>query len=48
VVRIGDYTVARVVEPPGFRWSTHIQPVVGGEWWGLQGQRRLFAFVATG
>jgi len=44
----GRHTVARVVEPPGFRWSTHIQPVVGGEWWGLQGQRRLFALVATG
>jgi len=32
LVQIGDYTVARVVQPPGFRWSTHIQPIVGGEW----------------
>lgn len=32
VVRLGDYTVGRVVQPPGFRWSTNIQPLVGGEW----------------
>jgi class 3 adenylate cyclase len=32
LVQIGDYTVGRVVQPPGFRWSTHVQPVVGGEW----------------
>jgi class 3 adenylate cyclase len=32
VVKIGDYTVGRVVQPPGFRWSTNIRPIVGGEW----------------
>jgi class 3 adenylate cyclase len=32
VVKIGDYTVGRVVQPPGFRWSKHIRPIVGGEW----------------
>jgi len=32
VVRIGDYTVGRVVQPPGFGWSTNVQPIVGGEW----------------
>jgi class 3 adenylate cyclase len=32
VVRIGDYTVGRVVQPPGFRWSKNIRPMVGGDW----------------
>lgn len=32
VIEIGDFTVARVVHEPGWRWSTHIRPVVGGEW----------------
>ena len=32
VVKIGDYTVGRVVQPPGFSWSTNVQPIVGGEW----------------
>ena len=32
LVTIGDYTVGKVVQPPGFRWSTHVQPLVGGEW----------------
>jgi class 3 adenylate cyclase len=31
-VTIGDYTVGRVVQPPGFRWSIHVQPMVGGDW----------------
>ncbi len=32
LVEIGDYTVGRVVQPPGFRWSKHVQPIVGGDW----------------
>ena len=32
VVAIGDFTVGRVVQQPGFGWRTHIQPLVGGEW----------------
>jgi hypothetical protein len=32
VVRIGDYTVGRVIQPPGFGWSKNIRPLVGGEW----------------
>jgi class 3 adenylate cyclase len=32
LVEIGDYTVGRTIQPPGWRWSTHIQPLVGGEW----------------
>ena len=31
-VALGDLTVGRTVAQPGWRWSTHIKPVVGGEW----------------
>jgi hypothetical protein len=29
VVRVGGVRVKRVLYPPGFRWSTHMKPVVG-------------------
>jgi hypothetical protein len=29
VVRAGSSRVKRVVYPPGFRWSTHMKPIVG-------------------
>jgi len=32
VVEVGDFTVGRIVQPPGWRWSEHIKPLVGGEW----------------
>jgi class 3 adenylate cyclase len=32
LVEVGDHTVGRVVTEPGWRWSTHLKPVVGGEW----------------
>jgi class 3 adenylate cyclase len=32
VVELGDLTVARLVNEPGWRWSTHMKPTVGGEW----------------
>lgn len=32
LVEIGDVTVGRVVHPPGWRWSTHAKPLVGGDW----------------
>jgi class 3 adenylate cyclase len=32
VVEIGGLTVARLVHEPGWRWSTHVRPQVGGEW----------------
>ncbi len=32
VVAIGDFTVGRIVQQPGFSWRTHIQPLVGGDW----------------
>jgi class 3 adenylate cyclase len=31
-VEIGDMTVGRTVQEPGWRWSEHVRPVVGGEW----------------
>ena len=29
VVRAGSGRVKRVIYPPGFRWSTHIKPILG-------------------
>jgi class 3 adenylate cyclase len=31
-VDIGDVTVGHIVSQPGWRWSTHVRPTVGGEW----------------
>jgi class 3 adenylate cyclase len=32
VVEIAGMSVARLVHQPGWRWSTHVRPEVGGEW----------------
>jgi hypothetical protein len=32
LVEIAGMTVARTVQDPGWRWSTDVQPLVGGEW----------------
>lgn len=32
LVSLGDLTVGRLVSEPGWRWSTHVKPSVGGEW----------------
>jgi hypothetical protein len=32
LVDLGDLTVGRTVQAPGWRWSTHTRPVVGGQW----------------
>jgi class 3 adenylate cyclase len=32
VVEVAGLTVARLVHQPGWRWSTHVKPEVGGEW----------------
>ena len=32
VVEVAGLTVARLVHQPGWRWSTHIKPQVGGDW----------------
>lgn len=31
-VDLGDFTVAHVVHQPGWRWSEHVRPTVGGQW----------------
>jgi len=31
IVRAGNGRIKRVVYPPGFRWSTHMKPMVGTE-----------------
>ena len=32
IVDLGDLSVSRSVLEPGWRWSTHIRPQVGGDW----------------
>jgi class 3 adenylate cyclase len=32
MVRLGDLTVGRTVQQPGWRWSVHMRPQVGGTW----------------
>ena len=32
IVELGDLTVGQLVSEPGWRWSTHVRPTVGGEW----------------
>ncbi len=32
LISLGELTVGRTVAEPGWRWSTHIRPVVGGDW----------------
>ncbi len=32
IVHLGDLTVGRMVNQPGWRWSTDVRPTVGGEW----------------
>lgn len=31
VVRLGDVTVSRSTFKPGWRWSQHVKPIVGGD-----------------
>lgn len=32
IVEVGDFTVGYVVHQPGWSWSEHMRPSVGGEW----------------
>jgi class 3 adenylate cyclase len=32
IVELGDFTVGYLVHQPGWRWSEHVRPSVGGEW----------------
>jgi len=31
-VSLGELTVGRTIQQPGWRWSEHVRPIVGGEW----------------
>ncbi len=44
VVELGDLTVGRFTSEPGWRWSEHVRPTVGGEWC----QARHVGFVVSG
>jgi class 3 adenylate cyclase len=44
VVELGDLTVARFVAEPGWRWSEHVRPTVGGSWC----RARHIGFVISG
>jgi class 3 adenylate cyclase len=32
IVELGDLTVGRFISQPGWRWSEHVRPTVGGTW----------------
>lgn len=44
IVHLGDLTVGRLVNQPGWRWSKDVRPTVGGEWC----QIRHVGFVISG
>jgi class 3 adenylate cyclase len=44
MVEIGELTVGYLVTEPGWRWSEHVRPMVGGEWC----QARHFGVVLSG
>jgi class 3 adenylate cyclase len=44
IVELGDLTVGRQVSQPGWRWSEHVRPTVGGEWC----KARHIGYVASG
>ncbi len=44
LVELGDVTLSKLVNEPGWRWSEHIKPSVGGEWC----QVRHMGFVLSG
>lgn len=44
IVELGDLTVGELVSQPGWRWSEHVRPTVGGEWC----QARHVGFIISG
>lgn len=44
IVELGDLTVGELVSEPGWRWSEHVRPTVGGDWC----QARHVGFVISG
>jgi hypothetical protein len=44
IVELGDLTVGELVSEPGWRWSEHVRPTVGGEWC----QARHVGYIVSG
>jgi class 3 adenylate cyclase len=44
IVELGDVTVGELSSEPGWRWSEHVRPTVGGEWC----QARHVGFIVSG
>jgi class 3 adenylate cyclase len=44
IVELGDLTVGELVNEPGWRWSEHVRPNVGGEWC----QARHVGYIISG
>lgn len=44
IVELGDLTVGELVSEPGWRWSQHVRPTVGGEWC----QARHVGYIISG
>lgn len=44
LVELGEVTLSKMISEPGWRWSEHIRPSVGGEWC----QVRHMGFVVSG
>jgi Adenylate and Guanylate cyclase catalytic domain len=44
LVELGEVTLSKMISEPGWRWSEHIRPSVGGEWC----QVRHMGFVLSG
>jgi hypothetical protein len=44
IVELGDLTVGELVSQPGWRWSVHVRPTVGGDWC----QARHVGFIVSG
>ncbi len=44
VVDIGEATVGRFTVEPGWRWSTSVKPIVGGDWC----QQTHVAYIVSG
>lgn len=44
LVKMGDLTVGRMIQEPGWRWSVHMKPRVGTEWC----QSRHIGYVVSG
>ena len=44
IVELGDLTVGELISEPGWRWSEHVRPTVGGQWC----QARHVGYIVSG